>query len=179
MWWDQLSMLNLGGTFGLGFHLANAFLSFFFLLLSLFVNIPLHVHINTNSSQMLSLYVIFSSSSFYWGKLYIGSDDIVRSILFFSLLYLSHIHTHIHRRRYLHNILLVVWMKMMMMMMMLETIIFYSEMLCAMLIASFLCRIWNKSIEIDREREREKKETRKTTVLFLYSFRNRRTFSDW
>jgi hypothetical protein len=59
-------------------------------------------------------------------------------------------------------------MKMMMMMMMLETIIFYSEMLCAMLIASFLCRIWNKSIEIDRERERKKKLGKQLCCFYIH-----------
>jgi hypothetical protein len=151
-------MPNLGGTFGLGFHLADAFLS-------LFIDISMHVHINTNSSQMLSLYAIFFSSS-YWGKLYIGSDDIVRSILFFSFpsaysptkIFTQYVarclddnagNNHFLLRNVVYNVDRVF----------------------------FLWPIWNRSIEIDQEREREKKETKKTTVLFLYSFRKRRSVS--
>jgi len=71
------------------------------------------------------------SICYFFFLLLIEGNCILAVMISFVLFYFSPFHPPIHRQRYLHNILLVVWM------IMLETIIFYSEMLCIMSIAFF------------------------------------------
>jgi len=142
----------------------------FFLSLSFYRYSYACTHINTNSSQMFSLYVISSSSSSYWGKLYIGSDDIVLSALFSSFLSLSHTPAYSPTEIFTQYLARCLgWWWWWWWWWCWKQSFSTQKYFVRCWSRHFLCRIWNRTIETDRERERGRNQENNCVVFIFIS----------